>query len=358
MNANQDTSLTIEELRDSNVERAHARFVDGHASANLYHTLAWRDFLVSVFRHEPVYLVARSGDKVCGVLPAFLVRVPPLGRKLVSLPYDVGSGGPLCDDAFSSLALVERLVAIARERRCQYLELRGLDQPLALERLGFRIAHPVVLSSMTLPDRESVDRAIQKDHRKAVRKAESRGVSVREAVTRADFEAFYRVYLHVFRAFGTPPYGPRYFDQLRERLAPSRAVRILLAEHEGRTVGGLQLFAHGRNLVSKFAACLPDAVPLRAYPMLYRRAIDLALDEGYRTLGWGTSAKAQTGLIEYKAGWGSVSQEPWVAQLDLRGKAPDLARYYDEGGLVKAVWKRLPLAATKWLGGPINRWFC
>ena len=118
------------------------------------------------------------------------------------------------------------------------------------------------------------------------------------------------------------------------------------------------LFCWQTNLVSKFAACLPEAVPLRAYAALYWQAILLGLDEGYRRLSWGTSSRDQTGLIEFKERWGSQTQPVCVYSLPVRGKAPDLERYYDSHGLTRRLWRKLPLPATRWLGGPLNRWFC
>ena len=47
-----------------------------------------------------------------------------------------------------------------------------------------------------------------------------------EAASLADYQAFYRIYLNAFRAFGTPPYGPNYFPALWERLAAERGIDV------------------------------------------------------------------------------------------------------------------------------------
>jgi hypothetical protein len=327
--------------------------------ATLYHTLRWRDVIVDVFGHEPIYLVAERGGEVSGVLAAFAVRMPLLGCKLISIPYDVGSGGALADDAESERALVEAAIARARTLGARYAEFRYETERPALTQLGLRVAQPVLISEMALdggPD--AVWARVEKDHRKSLRKSASRGVVIREAGGAADFEAFYGVYLRTFLEFGTPPYGPRYFPALFEHLHRDRAVRLFLAEHESRVVGGLVAFSFGRRWVSKFAACLPEAVPLRAYPALYGAALEAALAAGAERLSWGTSVPHQTGLIDFKQRWGAVTRPALLYSAAVRGEAPDLARYYDADGLAQRAWRRLPLFATRWIGGPLNRWFC
>ncbi len=333
-------------------------FVARRPEANLYHTLLWREVIEEVFGHEPVYLMAEREGRVCGALPMFLIKAPLLGSKLISLPYDIGSGGAVADDDGAERAMVEYAVWLARERRVNYLELRyGSERP-ALQSLGLRHGEPVLISEMTLDGESAVRKRVSEDHLKAVRKAERRGVVVREAGSLADYRMFYQIYLRVFRAFGTPPYGAWYFPVLWRRLQPSGAVRLLLAEAESRCVGGLLLFCWGRNLVSKFAACLPEAVPLRAYSALYWRAIQLGLEQGYQRLSWGSSSRDQSGLIEFKERWGAQTRPAVFYSLPVRGRVPEIERYYSSEGLARQVWRRLPLSVTQWGGPALNQWFC
>jgi FemAB-related protein (PEP-CTERM system-associated) len=333
-------------------------FVEAHPDAALYHTLPWRNFIADVFGHAPRYMVAHEGDRLAGILPLFHVRVPVLGSKLISLPYDIGSGGALVTAAAAEEALAREAITLARELNVDYLELRhGSDRP-ALAPLSLRTQTPVLISDMVLDGETAVQARIASDHRKAVRKATSRGVTVRQAVTLEDYRAFYDVYLRVFRDFGTPPYHARYFTELWKRFQSGGAARLFLADTGGRCVGGLMMFCWQRSLVSKFAACLPEAVPLRAYAALYWRAIEFGLANGYRRLSWGTSSRDQTGLIEFKERWGATTQPAVLYDLDVRGRAPDLASYYDSGGLARKVWRRLPLGITRAGGAVLNRWFC
>ncbi len=350
-------SLEVREL-EAHDAAAWDRFVATQSGANLYHTNAWRGVVEEIFGHRAVYLMCEEGGEVRGVLPMFLVRFPLLGSKLVSIPYDIGSGGPLAVDAEVERQLATRAIDLARAHAVDYLELRCGSARPSLEGLGLVRSEPVVISDVELDDRDQVWSRVARDHRKAVRKAEKRGVELVEAQTEADFSSFYEIYLRVFRDFGTPPYGKRYFPTLWKRLHANGHVRLLLARSGSDDVGGLVMFCFGDQLVSKFAACLPEAVSLRVYPALYWRAMELGLESGCRRLSWGTSSRSQSGLIEFKERWGAHHRPAVLYDLPVRGKVPSLERYYDSDGLARVVWRKLPLPVTSLLGAGLSRWFC
>lgn len=351
------SDLVVRELSDNDTH-AWTAFAEAHPDANLYHTLEWRDAVREIFGHEPRYLVGEFDGVIRGVLPLFLIKFPLLGSKLISIPYDIGSGGALAVDDRAERALLESAVATARKINVDFLQLRYGSRRDVASSLGLQPSEPVLISEMQLDSEEKVWSRVSKDHRKAVRKAKNRGVVIREAKDLEDVGEFYRIYLKAFREFGTPPYGSNYFPSIWRHFHGSGAMRLLLAHADDKCVGGLLLFCWGKNIVSKFAACLPEAVPMRAYAALYWRAIQIGLESGYKKLSWGTSSKSQGGLIEFKERWGADTRPAVIYSLSVKKDAPSIENYYDSGGLIRRVWSRLPIGATRLLGGTLNKWFC
>jgi len=332
-------------------------FVTDHPCANLYHTLLWRDLVQEVFGHRPFYLLCERAGEVRGVMPLFLVRLPLLGSKLVSIPYDLASGGPVAVDDEAEHALVERAVDLARELGVKYLELRGSTARGGCERLGLQRSEPVLISDLELDSEERAWKRVKQNHRGSVQKAKRSGVTIRAAASLDDYHTFRAIYLRVFRDFGTPPYGASYFPILWQKLHVGGHARLLLAEVDRRCVGGLLLFCWGKNLINKFSACLPEAAPVCAYAALYWRAIQMALELGYRSLSLGTSARSQTGLVEFKERWGAQTRPAVIYDLPVRGWPPALESYFGDG-LSRRLWRKLPVCLTPALGGLLNRWFC
>ena len=327
-------------------------------SASLYHTPAWGRFISSVFGHREEHLLSRRGTTLTGVLPMFRVKAPWSRARLVSLPYDVGSGGTVATDDESVALLVTEAMRVARHDGLHSLELRPAKPVPVLETLGLERSDLVVVSTLPIESHDATWQRVSTDNRQSIRKAAKRGVTVRPATSVEDYVAFYDVYLKVFRAFGTPPYGRRYFTELYHAFHSSGESRLLLAVVDGRIVGGLLAFVFGRGIVSKFAAVLDEVVDLRVYPALYGACIDLSLELGATWLSWGSSSRAQVGLIDFKRRWGATAETAVRYTLSVTGSPPDIERYYDTDGLARRLWKHLPLPATSVFGGLLNRWFC
>lgn len=326
--------------------------------ATLYATSAWCALIAEVFGHRARRLVAEHGGRVRGVLALYKVRLPLLGAKWLSLPFDVGSGGPLADGSDGERLLLARAVELARESPAKYLQLRARRAPAGADELGFTASTPLRVTRLEVDGEQQAWARVAKHHQRSVRTAEKRGVRVRPAASLEDVRAFHAVYLRAFRDFGTPPYPWSYFRAAWERLRPPGHAHLLLAEAEGAVIGGMLLFGWHRTLAMKFAIVLPETQALRPYAALYWAAIQLAAARGHREISWGSSAPAQTGLLEFKERWGGASAPVHFHDLALRAAPPDIERYYDSEGFARRVWKRLPIPLTALLGGPLNRWFC
>ena len=88
-------------------------YVRAHPEGTFFHGWSWRAAVHRAFGHRPIYLIARRGDLVCGVLPFFLVKSVVAGRLLVSVPYAV-YGGALVDDERTAELLLRETRALAR----------------------------------------------------------------------------------------------------------------------------------------------------------------------------------------------------------------------------------------------------
>ena len=291
-------------------EAAWTAYVAAHPDATLYHSLPWRDVVHEVFGHQARYLIAARGAEVAGVLPLFLVRVPLLGAKLIGLPYDIGSGGPLASDAETDAALVRAAMELAEQLRVDYLELRLGGARESLDALGLVRSHPVVISDMDLTEGEKVWSQVSSDNRQSIRKARNRGVKVREAESMADCDAFYQVYLRAFRDFGTPPYGRAYFPTVWTRLGASKGVRLLLAEVEGRIVGNIDFHIARRRRLA------------------HAGEFGMSVQSDWRSRGIGNA------LLESLIEWALTVKEVEKISLRVRADNPRAIALYKKHGFV------------------------
>src|SRR5438270_13854570 len=87
-------------------ENAWTDYVARHPRASGYHEWRWRDVFTHAFGCEPIYLSARRGGRLVGVLPTVFLESWLFGRALISLPY-VNYGGVIADDPAAERAVFD-----------------------------------------------------------------------------------------------------------------------------------------------------------------------------------------------------------------------------------------------------------
>ena len=114
--------MEISELQKEE-EKAWDSYVYNSNSSTFYHQIGWRNAVQKTYKHKPVYLVAKEGGEIRGILPMFLMRSVIFGKKLVSVPF-APYGGVCADDDIAEKMLIEEAIRIADECNADYLGFR------------------------------------------------------------------------------------------------------------------------------------------------------------------------------------------------------------------------------------------
>src|SRR4029453_12758199 len=98
-------------------------YVESHVHPRGYHLIAWRRIIEQSFGHPTHYLMAESGGRITGVLPAVRLRSPLFGDFLLSLPL-LNYGGACADDDGAVRQLMQALADLGREQGVDHVEIR------------------------------------------------------------------------------------------------------------------------------------------------------------------------------------------------------------------------------------------
>jgi len=55
-------------------EKAWDEYVYNSNNSTFYHQIGWRNVVARTYKHRPVYLVAKEGGELKGILPMFLMK--------------------------------------------------------------------------------------------------------------------------------------------------------------------------------------------------------------------------------------------------------------------------------------------
>jgi hypothetical protein len=233
-----------------------SHFVGQHKDSTSSYLQSWFDLIAKLYGYSFIPLTAHNAEgQITGFLPLCYISSRLTGRRLVSLPFS-DYCPLLAADESSANDLIDQAVALAKERKVKYLELRtGFHEVLA-KRTDLVEEHLYVRWLMPLSsDPDKVWSNLRKPVQHQVKKSRKLGVQVRIAQSREDMGHYYRLHLMTrCKKHGMPAQPQRYFYELWDTFAASGAVQLLLAEYEREVVAGMILVASGSTIRYAYGA--------------------------------------------------------------------------------------------------------
>lgn len=320
-------------------------FVSSHPGASGYHAWAWRGVFRRAFGHESIYLVARRGTVIHGVLPLVQINSLLFGRSLTSLPF-LNYGGVVATDEGTARALADEAATIARARRCHHVELRHMARRFAT--LPCKQHKVTMLLSLDTGMWERLDRKV----RNQIRKAQKSGLTS-ECGGAELIGDFYTVFARNMRDLGTPVHARRFFEEVVGAF-PLQA-RIHLVRLGRKPVAAALSYRTRATLEVPWASSVRDHNMLCPNHLLYWSIIEFGTWNGCERLDFGRSTPGE-GTFKFKEQWGAHPvplnwEYPWVAGGNLPNIHPTSPRFRS----AVAAWKNLPVAIATRVGPRIAR---
>jgi CelD/BcsL family acetyltransferase involved in cellulose biosynthesis len=271
---------------------------------SLFNAPAWIRAVAETYDFEPEaqVLLDERGAPTAGL--AFCRIRDPLGERIVSFPFS-DYCDPLVGERDEWNALVQPLL----EAGCP-IALRCLHNAVPLADERFPQVRDARWHRMDLrPDLETLWSGLDESARRAIRKAQKNGVTVRfgqdEATLRAFFELHRGVRKYKYRLLAQP-YA--FFQGIWRHFIAAGRGAVAVALHEDRIVGGILLVEHADTLYYKFNASSPEALDLRVNDITLWESIRYAKESGKDFLDFGLSDSDQEGLLRYKRKYASVEK--------------------------------------------------
>lgn len=306
--------------------------------ATLYHREAWIELLSRAYR-LPMWLATleRGGRVAAG---GVFARSPNLFvKRFVSLPFS-DSCPPLAQSAEAARDLAEALTIQAVDA---LYEIRGIDCGAPWVRVDCFVNWQLELQRPLA----AIERGLAVNFRRNLRRAGA-SAKVERSNGVAHLERFYALQLQARRHFGVPPQPWRFFELVHELFAPAN-LDIWLASEGGQDVAGAIFVRDGEVTHFKWGARRP-ACRSSANHLLLWNAIEEFVSHT-RTLDLGRADVRNQGLMRFKRELGaSAAPLPYsffpMAPYQV---SPEMLT----GGyrVFAMLWRRLPIFATRALGG-------
>lgn len=335
-------------LHQSTEADAWRDYVFRHASATVFHRLAWSRAVQRAYGHRPLHQTAWVRGRLVGVLPLFLVQSIFVGRVLVSVPYAT-YGGILADSDAGARALLGAADDWARKLDAQYVELRHREtNALPLAEIGgydtFRKELPATA--------EEVLPSLPRKTRAAARK----GIATLEAAFGPEWlDPIHDLYAQTLRRLGSPNYRRSLFHALRDAYGDDCVCLVVL--DGGRPIAGVVSFVFRDEIVPYFSGSLPEGMRKQANNVLYVRLMEYAVRRGLRRFDFNRTRRDNHGPYAFKRHHGfEPSPLHYQVSLHKAKQRPNLSPSNSKYALAGKVWRRLPLWLTRSAGAEITKW--
>jgi len=321
------------------------RYVFQANTATCYHASGWKKIIEDSFGHKTYYLLAENEQhEMQGILPLVHLKSILFGNFMVSLPY-VNYGGICADSREIEQQLFGAAVALASRKQAVHMELRHQADLCC----GLPVKTNKVSMTLELRPRpgelwESFSAKLRNQIQRPMRELMHARLGAEE-----ELDGFYSVFSQNMRDLGTPVYSKEFFQNILRGFPGSTKICTVY------TAGG-QPVAAGVLVGFKGRLEIPWASSIRTYNrhspnmLLYWSALKYGCEQGYRVFDFGRSTRGE-GTYKFKEQWGAKPvQLYWHYWIKDGGTLPELNPKNPKYRLAINIWKRLPLALTKFIG--------
>ena len=288
------------------------KMIKMHRDATIFHSTAWARVLVDTYGHRPCYAQMSLNGTLQALVPIMEVKSVLTRARGVCLPFS-DYCTPLLFSNFAGELLSQKLQQIARERRWSYFEIRSHSTiPAAAAASESYYGHFLDLKI----GRDALISNFSSSARRAVRKAERSGLSVRIQSDEDAMATFYKLHVRTRRRHGVPPQPQSFFVNIQRHLIGAGHGFIVIVEGQKRPLAAAIFFKFGLRAIYKFGASDERLQELRANNLAMSEGIKNLVEGGAETLHFGRTDKENEGLRRFKRSWGATEETIDYARFD------------------------------------------
>ena len=272
----------------------------------IFYQSVWSQVLKEGLGGQPLYFYLRDGGEIVAGLPGVLLNFKIFKILYASIPY-----GHLIGERSYYSSFLELLEGEFRRRGID--QVRTTESPFSesFQPESFKpISAKCTLLDLKGFDKEKIWEGYRSEVRRAILKAQRKGLSVRHATSRKEIEVFYRLYHSAMeRNRAVAKYPLHWFDAIYEILIQQKKADILLAIKDDEYMAGVVLIYSTTSNHYLHNGSAEAYLENRPNDLIVDYIIQKGVEEGKTTLDFMGSDRDDLSLIRFKEKWGSQSMD-------------------------------------------------
>lgn len=296
----------IEILNESEIPLWN-KFIEENEAGTIYHHDYWMKIIKKTYGHAGQYVVVKNETgRIIGGLPVYLIKTL-LQNKISTVPC-AQYCNPIVATKEHFIKLKDKLYEIVAANNSKFCEIKASEcfnlHDMGKEELPAYCTFELDLNS----ELESIKKNFHKNCiRRPIDKTVSNGLKIKIAKDEIDVRIFYNLYLRMRKENGLLPQPYKFFSNLW-KILPKDNIQILHAEYEKKIVSSILLLKFKQAVIYEYGAVDKKMTHLHPSHFLLWHAIKQAHEQGFTVFDFGRTAISNTGLMQFKARWGSYQR--------------------------------------------------
>jgi Acetyltransferase (GNAT) domain len=273
----------------------------------IFYQSVWSQVLKEGLGGQPLYFYLREGGEIVAGLPGVLLNFKIFKILYASIPY-----GHLVGDKSYYSVFLQLLETEFRRRGIDQIRLTESPFSESYSPESFKpLSARCTLLDLRGFEKKNIWEGYRSEVRRAIRKAQKHGLSIRRATTRNEVEIFYQLYLSSMeRNRAMAKYPLRWFDALYEILIQQKKADILFAEKDvDQYAAGVVLIYSATSSHYLHNGSMEAYLEDRPNDLIVDYIIQKGVEEEKVTLDFMGSDPNDLSLLRFKEKWGGQSRD-------------------------------------------------
>jgi hypothetical protein len=270
----------------------------------IFYQSVWSQVLKEGLGGQPLYFYLKEGGEIVAGLPGVLLKFRIFKILYASIPY-----GNLIGNKSYFPPMIGFLDGEFRKRRIDQVRITESPFLEPFQPKTFKlISAKCTLLNLKRFDKERIWDGYRSEVRRAIRKAQRKGLSLRRVRSREEVEIFYRLYLSSMeRNRAIAKYPLQWFYALYDVLIQQGKANILFAVKGDEYTAGVVLIYSSDSVHYLHNGSEKTYLEGRPNDLIVDQIIKDSLKEGKATLDFMGSDANDLPLLRFKEKWGSQS---------------------------------------------------
>lgn len=319
---------------------------------SFFHSSAWAKVLNESYGYKPYYFTLINNGEMKVLIPFMEVKSIFTGKKGISLPFS-DFCEPVIHEKKNFNGIFNLLIEYGKKLKWKSIEIRdGNIFAQDLPPIAYYYQHSLDLS---INNYEQIFSGFRESTKRNIKKAVHEDVKVNILYSLEAIDEFYRLNCMTRKTHGLPPQPYYFFKKVYEHIIAQKMGFIALASYNETVIAGAVYFHFGTNAIYKYGASDMNYQHLRANNLIMWEAIKWYSQNGYKSFSFGRTEPDNSGLLQFKEGWGATQQLIKYYKYDLKNEifiqeSPIISSTYNK------IFNKMPIPLLRFAGSVLYKY--